>query len=780
MNKKSISSVFLWIILYLTNKIVHAQSEIYISVPQPEYPYTLPKDFEKKYSDLNWEYFQKIAKDNPILKDEDFVIKFLFFDYSWWEGSFALLEKSFVKFLGEEGFDFMVMDDRIFFDDLGIMSATYIPYYVDIDYPSLTLLMDYKDYINDEEMDFHDPKQYKEGKYDGHIYGLPFDIDFDGLYYYNNNEKAKSIVENISDKTWDDLVDELNSPPSAPLKVALNVDTDLLGFFVEYINNHRNFNKEYDSKFYDIFLNKTGDDLINNFYNLTQKYTDKKATRSTSLKRDQAFTAFTTENSTFLRGKASLYSILRDSLRVNDTEISFTLPPKKTTNLFHRYLVANKARVGKELSPKVFAEIAKILTSKEMQLFRAETFGGIPTFDLKKKDSDDQIKIYCDEFPMMCEYLETMNKIYIKEIFNPSKYAVPYFEVECFLPLKIRYYLESGKQEDFDVIKHVLYSIKYLVTNGEGFSWYIFFSIVCIIISLAISYGTIYFTNKFKDHPSIKIISPSFCNMIVFGSSMSLIKPLFRLPPYSYFKIRFVLIYNTINYGLIFIPMFVVTYRIFRIYKVKTFLSNSLTNKRLMIITIVLISLSTIYRMVIAFTSKVYYKMVGGIRESRMPYIYYSNNKIDSDIYFTYNNIIFIALIFMIICTGSFSKKFGDICYVFVVFLINVNDFMINFMITIFDEGVFFKFFFLLTIYNDIMVLFCIYFLVGSRVLNILINPKYDNVRGSSVDLRKYISLNFSLFTAKTLINSNKTNKNSTLRSNRESNTSTLKSNTVI
>ena len=86
--------------------------------------------------------------------------------------------------------------------------------------------------------------------------------------------------------------------------------------------------------------------------------------------------------------------------------------------------------------------------------------------------------------------------------------------------------------------------------------------------------------------------------------------------------------------------MFVVTYRIFRIFKVKTFLSNSLTNKRLLIITIVLISISTIYRAVIAFTSKVYYKMTGGVRESRMPYIYYSNNKIDSDIYFTYNNII--------------------------------------------------------------------------------------------------------------------------------------------
>ncbi|ORY44986.1 hypothetical protein LY90DRAFT_20586 [Neocallimastix californiae] len=665
MNKKPLCSVLLWIILYLTNKIVRAQSEIFVSVPQPEYPYTLPKDFEKKYSELSWEYFQKIAKDNPILKNEDIVIKFLFFNYSWWDGSYANLERNYVKFLGEDGFDFMVMDDRIFFDDIGIMSATYVPYYVNIDYPSLTLLMDYKDYINDEEMDFHNPKQYKEGKYDGHIYGLPFDIDFEGLYYHNDDEKAISIVENIGYKTWDDLVDELKSPPSAPLKIALGVETDLLGFFVEYISNHRNFNKEYDSNFYNIFLNTTGDELIRNFFNLTRKYTENKPSQSTSLKREKAFSVFTDKKSTFLRGKASLYDIVWS----NKTEVSFTLPPKKTTNLFHRYLVANKARVGKELSAKVFTEIAKVLTSKEMQLFRAETFGGIPTFDLKKKDSDDQIKRYCDEFPMMCEYLETMNKIYIKDVFNPSKYAVPYFEVECFLPLKLRYYLDSGKQEDFDVIKHVLYNIKYLVTNGEGFNWYIFFSYVFAFISLIMSFGTIYFTNKFRDHPSIKIISPSFCNMIVFGISMSLFKPLFRLPPYSYFKIRFILIYNTVNNGLIFIPMFVVTYRIFRIFKVKTFLSNSLTNKRLMIITIVLISISTIYRAVIAFTSKVYYKMTGGVRESRMPYIYYSNNKIDSDIYFTYNNIIFIALLFMIICTGSFSKKFGDICYVFVVFL---------------------------------------------------------------------------------------------------------------
>jgi len=638
MDKKPLFSILPWFILLLLNKITYAQNitEIYISVPQPEYPYTLPGDFEYKYSELTWEYFKELTKDNPILKNEDFVIYFMFFDYGWWAGSYANLEKAYVNLLGEEGFDLMVMDDRIFFDDIGIMSALYVPYYVQIDYPSLTLLMDYKDYIDDEEMSYHDPKQYKEGKYDGHVYGLPYDIDFEGLYYHNNDEKAKSIINNIGDKTWDDLVDELNAPPAAPLKVALGVETDLLGFFVEYVSNYRNFNKEYDSNYYDTFTNKTGDELIKKFHDLAHKYAGENIHDTSYLKRDKAFQAFQAKNSTFLRGKASLNDIVWGK----DPNVSFSLPPKNTSNLFHRYLVTNKSLVDKKLPAKVYAEIAKVLTSKEMQLFRAEKFGGIPSFDLSKKNSDKQIKSYCEKFSKMCEYLETLNKVYIKDIFKPSKYSVPYFEVECFLPLKLRYYLNSGSQEDFDVIKHVLYHIAYLVTSGIGFNWYIFFSCVFIILSVALSFGTMYYTNKFKDHPSIKIISPLFCNMIVFGCTMSIIKPLFRLPPYSLFKIRFGLIYNTVNYGLIYIPMFMVTYRIYRIFKVKTVLSNALTNKKLMIITIILISASTIYRMVIAFSSTVYYKMTGGVREIRMPYAYYSKNKVDSDVYFTYNNVI--------------------------------------------------------------------------------------------------------------------------------------------
>jgi len=98
----------------------------------------------------------------------------------------------------------------------------------------------------------------------------------------------------------------------------------------------------------------------------------------------------------------------------------------------------------------------------------------------------------------------------------------------------------------------------------------------------------------------------------------------------------------------------------------------------------------------------------------------------------------------MIIITGSNSKKFGDICYVFVVFIINVNDYMIDFMISCLDETYFFSSFFLLTLYNDLLILICVYLLVGSRIIVILINPNYDNRKSGSENLKKCVAMNLS------------------------------------
>jgi len=629
----SLFSVLLLIILFLSNNLINAQSKnkVFILVSEPEYPYTLPKDFKKTYSTLLKEKFEELTNNNPLLKD--IIISVDFLQYEWWDGSFANLARRYVNFLEEDGYDLIVMDDRMFFNDISLIEAPYLDSYIGLYEPTFTKLMDLKNYIKDKDINFHNAKQFNDGKDNSHIYGLPFEIDFDGLYYHNDDERAKNILNDIDKKTWDDVVNELQEPPVAPLKVALGVETDLLAFFVEYANNHYNLTKEYDPDFYDTFTNKTGEEIINGLYDLTHLYTNNKINDSINISRKAAFNAFYKRNSLFLIGKASQ----KDMIGEIDPDISFSLPPKYVTNLVHKYIVVNKSLVNKKLSAETYAEIAKILTSKEMQLFRAEKFGSIPTFDINKKDSDEDINKYCTTFPKMCQYLEEIKKIYIKDVFK-SKYGVQYFEVECFLPLKLRYFLESGKDSDLEVLKYVLYHIKNLMTTG--FSWYIFFSYVVNIITVGICIAAIYFTNKFKDHALIKVISPLFCIMIISGCCMSTIKPLFRLPPYSRFKIRFSLIYNTLSYGLIYIPMIMVTYRIYRIFKSKTLISNALTNKRLMIISTFFIVLSTIYRTVIAFTSRVYYRSTGGSRESRMPFIFYSNYKIDDKVYYTYNNII--------------------------------------------------------------------------------------------------------------------------------------------
>ncbi|OUM63734.1 hypothetical protein PIROE2DRAFT_9672 [Piromyces sp. E2] len=661
--------IIILIILVLSNNLINAQNktEVYILVSEPEYPYTLSENFQETYSTLLQEKFEKLTENDARFKNITLIFNFL--KFGWWKGSFANLARIYNNYLNDDGYDLMVMDDRMFFNDVSLIETPYLSGYIGLYEPTVTKLMDFKKYVKKEDISFHNSKQFNDGKEDSHIYGLPFEIDFDGLYYHNDDEKAKNILNNIGEKTWDDLVYELKEPPAAPLKIALGVETDLLAFFVEYVNNHYNLTKEYDTNFYDTFNNKTGDDLINGFYNLTHLYTDEIINDSIYLKRDDAFNSFYDRNSTFLIGKASLNNIIWE----NESDISFSLPPKYTTNLVHKYIVVNKSLVNNKLSAEIYAEIAKVLTSKEMQLFRAEKFGSIPTFDINKKNSDKDIENYCNKFSKMCQYLETINKIYIKDIFK-SKYGVQYFEVECFLPLKLRYYLESGESGDFD------------------------------------------------DHAYIKVISPLFCNLIVFGCSMSMAKPLFRLPPYSRFKIRFSLIYSTLNYGLIYIPMIMVTQRIYRIYKSKTLIFKSLTNKRLMIVTIFLISISTIYRMIIAFSSRVYYRTSGGSREAR-------------------NN----------------SKKFGDICYVFVVFIINVNDFMIDLMISFMDEQYFYSFYFLLTVYNNVMILVCVYLLVGSRIIVIFLNPNYDKRVSSNDNIKNFIPLNLSIMS--TMIRDNENSK---------------------
>jgi len=97
----------------------------------------------------------------------------------------------------------------------------------------------------------------------------------------------------------------------------------------------------------------------------------------------------------------------------------------------------------------------------------------------------------------------------------------------------------------------------------------------------------------------------------------------------------------------------------------------------------------------------------------------------------------------MIIATGSHSKKFGDVCYTFVIFIINISDYLVERLITKLDGGSNYDIYFFLTVvFSCLLHFICVYILVGTRILLILTCPDYDfNTSRRSGDASQYVAL---------------------------------------
>jgi len=99
----------------------------------------------------------------------------------------------------------------------------------------------------------------------------------------------------------------------------------------------------------------------------------------------------------------------------------------------------------------------------------------------------------------------------------------------------------------------------------------------------------------------------------------------------------------------------------------------------------------------------------------------------------------------MIVATGSYSKKFGDICYTFVIFSTNISDYIVGRLITRLDGGDNYPLFFFITIiFSCLLHFICVYTLVGSRILLLMRGSRnYSNssTTNDSSDATQYIAL---------------------------------------
>jgi len=219
-------------------------------------------------------------------------------------------------------------------------------------------------------------------------------------------------------------------------------------------------------------------------------------------------------------------------------------------------------------------------------------------------------------------------------------------------------------------------------------------------------------------------------------------KILLDMPPYFPFKAQIAYLYDAISINLIYLPMFVVTYRIYRIYQSKSFLSKSLNNKRLLIIFGIIISVNFLYRFLVLMTSDFYYSTYNYISSSRFPMWLFTNYDVHDVIDKVFSYAIYIALLFMIITTERSARNFGDISYIYIIFVINISEFIVTSFSQKLSHEHYPLYYFLLVLYICVVTLLSLYVLVGARVLLVILTVSEFNIsNNSNIDLKEFIPL---------------------------------------
>jgi len=71
----------------------------------------------------------------------------------------------------------------------------------------------------------------------------------------------------------------------------------------------------------------------------------------------------------------------------------------------------------------------------------------------------------------------------------------------------------------------------------------------------------------------------------------------------------------------------------------------------------------------------------------------------------------------MIITTSKFTKKFGDICFIYIIFVLNILDYLSKILLEKFHHQNYKKYFLFIILMNSFITFLCVYILVGSRII---------------------------------------------------------------
>jgi len=687
--------LFTIIIILTTNSLAetiqnHNQNNniINILIDRPD---NEDSQYLEKYNRAINDFFSKKNSTHP--EEKNFELKFSYCDIEknferpsfvvtrfFWE-KLRISDESYLKYINciikelrNSNYDMMILDERFFFSEISFIENVIIKgafTFHDL-YKFFLNLNTQAVHTNNKDFSHHDKKFLNGGELSNkQFYGIPYELDFD-LLYFNDQNKDSSLLKQLlllevptndthtSDKdrrTIDQREgrsvlssNSLNrrdskgksitlSATDPSLSIALGDNDELLKLFLEYVGHQFGLPEDNDPDYFKKFYNnKESKSLYPSFQQFLTIKLKLNLNQTLTITPKKAIEAFIHNEKMTLKGKASYYHNLKEVLP-KTILLGKALPPDQTSIINTKYLVIN----NKSLKDKRgLVELAKALTSPEIQNYRADTFGSIPTFDMKQKNSDPVIRTYCQTHKELCEMIEHLIPFHLQKMITQDKYSSSVMEARFVLPNAIRIFLQKNTEAPIMDAYSSIMEVKGLGVDGIHFIQLAIIIIVIIAILFLLFIMTMVYKNRM--HPYLKAISPGLCILIILGLILNLIDPIYGSLLRSIILCKIEFVHKIISHTLTIFPMYTIVYRIHYIFTntSKVNISKKFNDHFLIRLTIISLFVIFIVSIVIAYEITFTLVTLGNLQDFRSIYCF-------NTIYFIYYPIVALFYIFMVL-----------------------------------------------------------------------------------------------------------------------------------
>jgi len=535
--------------------------------------------------------------------------------------------------LKSANYDMMIVDDKFLFSDESyikntIMESMFL-------FNKLTDFYVSYDKIKKEDIAHHDADIIKDGKLDDKLYGLPYEFDFDLLYYQEEGLKdlLSTKIENLSGLN--------NLGSDGILDIGLMDNDELINIFYEFIRYQYNLPKENDPKSYDSLYGKDSSKIYDSFREYIVKMTGENTEKTLSTSVLDAFNSFVNGDKKLFKGKASYYN----DIKAKNANALVNSLPEGLSVISEKYLVINK---NSNNPIDQLVEVALQLTSSDMQLYRAKQLGSIPTFNFKNK-SDGLVSSYCGENSAICSMIDQLNPIRITKALRKNRYSAYYLESRLVLPLSLRQSLSS---KDNVIIDYTFSNILDIWNNSMQTLQLSPLIVVMMAMNglsfITVGYLLIVILKVYRNrkHPYIKAMSPQLTNITIFGMAIKIVYQYLLNAIRTNYLCRLNVVINFFMEFLIYTPLLAIIFRIYYIYTNVTNMSagKKLHDKRLIRYILLILVLAFLAIHGITYFDDFYLVTTGSIALTRAITCTYNISK-----YAMYTNIYTVIMVIIIL-----------------------------------------------------------------------------------------------------------------------------------